>query len=980
MSFSLHWISPYYVLLLAACYHYPSPCRAFGGFGLGMGGGGMKKYLGPPLGPVVLPPANGSTWGDVLEETLQQALDHCKSVRMCNTSGLFSFADSECSECHPCSCDEACHERRDCCLDRQLREVVERPVLEPPAAPSQTPNSPVEGTGVDTGTGQRRVYGCHDTYVTHYDLGLHAFMVDTCRDGWREEVVKDRCLHPSPNGTFSRWPVWSRDTDRVYRNSDCARCNGEGGSGSGVVRWNLKVACDRSVYVRHSGDVVEALEKALEEPTCQILFVPPAGCRPVPCRPVTGRYINRCNVTGQRHSYDQTLWRACRLFHGGMTLAGNTYKNVFCAMCNHDRMRVPGACHVDPPFPFFLEVEGASFYVQSDHQTAAQSPCRCKESEIYDKFDDRCRPLHCSMTRELRHGHCQSVVTNSSGVFYDLALSLSPSPADSADRPPPPVQVRGAAPLTRAARNIRTAFLLQGSHITGWHVMTHRFRVVAETEEVKGGSVSSLLQVLRFKVHIKFCSTWPEPSQSLEDRLFAMLESEWTFSVDGGAKRTFQASPLYIDESEEEVVTGDAKTFHRASLLSSEGRFKEFMVDIPDAYIESHGGDLLETNYYLPVSEALKCPKVSFNLSQGAESGKPVLVLNKTSGTLHHLPSNKFISFQFVEVGKDGEVLVCADKLFDGSSRESRRDFPVDLFSSQLFLVTIVFQALSLFFLLLVLLTFLVFAELRTTAGKSLLGLVSSLVVAVALTGGSLFGVGTLLWCRVLGLVGHFFLLSAFAWALCCSFHSFLMISGSKLGSSRETRGLDAHGIFHKYFLASLLVSVFFVVIIIVCSVVDSQEDCVTDFGYGRGICFISTYTGFIITACLSVAVVVTSVGLSIWVALLLRRRRHRGAAAVSGNRSVESSSRQHPHSLTAHTFLAGLMTGAWLLKMVALLEKKAALWYLSLLLYLALSIYIFVVFTCRKHVRKLWCARLTASFASGKGLRKGHKFSPVDT
>ncbi|KAL8586193.1 hypothetical protein ACOMHN_057755 [Nucella lapillus] len=944
----------YPVTLLVLLSHHLS--REVEGFGFGGGGGGFK-FRAPPLGPVSLMPVNESThWADILEDTAQQALDHCKSVRLCNISGLFSFGDSDCSGCHPCSCDEGCYSRRDCCIDKQLRDLSDHLVLYPPP-PLPPPR-----------------WSCHSTFVTHYDLASHVFMVDTCLENWKAGEEVRRCLTPPPNGTFSHWPVWSRGTSTVYRNVDCARCNKE--PPQHLLPWNLKVACDRSVYLRHSHNVQESLKKALEEPTCQIFFVPPKTSTPFPCQPVKGRYIDTCNATGQRHSYDQTLWKACEAFHGEMTTAGNTYKNVFCAMCNQDRVRPAGMCEVDTPFPFFMEMDGASFRAQADHlKDSGGDSCGCPDSEVYDQFEGQCRPVQCSMTRQLHEGQCRSIVTNSSGIFYDLSLSLTPA------HPEEPLQMSGTGPLTRVARNIRTAFLLQGSHTTGWHVMTHRFRVIAETEggaaahgsrrapshpQGRASSSQGLLRVLCFKVHIKFCSTWPEPSEALENRLFTMTTSEWSFAVDGWNKREFKASPVYIEGSQKEKKD---KSFRFVTLLSSRGEIKDFVVDIPDSYIESHGGDLLETNYYLPISEALRCPRVSFNLSQENEFGEPLVVLNETSGTVHHTPSDKYVSFQYVEMGQDGDISVCADQLFDDGVPEVRPDFPVQFFSAQLFVTTISCQALSVFCLVLVLMTYVVFAELRTMAGKNLLGLVSTLTLAIALTGASVFGVGSSRGCQALGIAGHFFLLSAFTWGLIGLFHSYHLLHSTS--QCRLERCLNEPRTFRRYVLVSLLVPAVMVAVTVVSNVLDSQGDCRTHLGYGTALCFLSSYSSFIVTLCASLLVILSSAGMSIWA---LREQR------TIFPRDRSESFRQHFHHFMAQVFLTMVMAAAVVVQMVSVMRDSEALWYVSLMLHCGLALSVLAIFLCRRRTLKLWTAWFSASFVCGSGRSHGHKFSPVDT
>ena len=117
-----------FLVLIVASFNAGLPMlfggRGFGFGGIGGGGGGRFGFLLAPPGPVFLRPVNASTrWADILEDTVQQALDHCKSVRLCNATGWATRYDSDCSECHPCACDDACYQRGDCCVDKLLRDA-----------------------------------------------------------------------------------------------------------------------------------------------------------------------------------------------------------------------------------------------------------------------------------------------------------------------------------------------------------------------------------------------------------------------------------------------------------------------------------------------------------------------------------------------------------------------------------------------------------------------------------------------------------------------------------------------------------------------------------------------------------------------------------------------------------------------------------------------------------------------------------------
>ena len=114
-----------------------------------------------------------------------------------------------------------------------------------------------------------------------------------------------------------------------------------------------------------------------------------ANPRPSECEPAGDMYIDRCNVTGNRSTYDPLLWHGCQAFHGNVTSQSTTYKNMFCALCNQEDEKdwiecTRGERHGDIPFPFALVMSANVL----DHVPTLQDRnwCRCKDDEIYDYY------------------------------------------------------------------------------------------------------------------------------------------------------------------------------------------------------------------------------------------------------------------------------------------------------------------------------------------------------------------------------------------------------------------------------------------------------------------------------------------------------------------------------------------------------------------------------------------------------------------
>ena len=577
------------------------------------------------------------------------------------------------------------------------------------------------------------------------------------------------------------------------------------------------------------------------------------------------------------------------------------------------------------------------------------------------------------MTRTLRNRQCEPLLTNSTGLFYDVAISLTPSD------PHKPVYLREKSSLKQVARNIRTAFLLQGSTASGWDVQIDHFRVNARTQKVDGhlngndGEEQGVLQVTRFKVHIKFGSLWPEPAGTLEARLFALMHSLWNVSVDGKPKRGFRATPLHVKTEKKENET---EIYPSVTMYSSDERTVEYAVDIPDHQIQSYDDAPLATNFYLTVSEALRCAKVSFNASNETEAADVSLRVNASSGAAHHIPSNKFITFEFVELRDDGVVLVCAEQLYDSldglvvEPRVPQRDNP---FSAHLGEVSVVCLTASMACLFLVFFTYCLFPELRAPpSGKTTAGLVLSLLLALVLLELGVLAVELPAACTAVGVLAHFLLLSAFAWSALSCLRTYLALRRA-IGSSPE--GYESSGVgtaFARCAAAAVALPAAVVAVTLLGNLLASRADCTLDLGYGNGTCFLSNRWSLLLAAVLPISVVVV---LAILLYLLAAR------ALATKSRERKKASRQHHLAFLANVRVTSLMGLAWLTGMTAVLEDLKILRYVFVVLCCLLGAYVFAEFVCSKRVLKLCRGRFFPCCERERiRHKKDQKFTPVDT
>lgn len=574
-----------------------------------------------------------------------------------------------------------------------------------------------------------------------------------------------------------------------------------------------------------------------------------------------------------------------------------------------------------------------------------------------------CRKLHCSMTRTLQNRHCHSFVTNSTGLAFEVTITLTPSASNSS------VHLEEISSLKQVARNIRTAFLLQGSTASGWDVQVDHFRVIAQAQKDNALSEPEKeLNVTCIKVDIKFASIWSEPAEDLEARLFALTHSLWNVSVDGKPKQSFRAAPLYISERQGNKTT----IFSNVGLYTSDSTTVEYAIDIPDRIIQGFVTEVLEADSYLPVTEVLKCAKVYFNISKKNEIDNVPLRINETSGTAFHVRSNRFISFESFRVEDVGAVAVCADKLYGQLDVVVLNPTALgSTFSSQLGAVAVVCQAATGLFLVLVLLLFCLFPELRTLGGKTTMGFVATLLLAVLLLEVGMYMKKMPSLCVLFGIGTHFFFLSAFTWVLVCAFHAF-RVARHVFAASNPDECENKSRLYAKHVAVSFVIPSAVVVATLLGNFVGNPNNCFLDLGYGREICFVSNRWSLGLAAIFPICLVLL-------VTLLLFVIAARGNPA-DVTRERKASSRRHFRHFVMHVAIVGLMGLTWLVGIFAFLVDVEVLRYGFLALCPLLGVAVFLAFVCNKRVLALYQARFFSCCLKKRYDKHIQKFAPIDT
>ncbi len=323
-----------------------------------------------------------------------------------------------------CACDKQCRIYGDCCHDYQDEDHM---ALHDNTTKTQQnkAESSVRADYVDQSTmGRLKMTAPYASCAPISPIGGCVFVsaVMTCPLQFYDNLTRSRCenfkhnLPMSPSkisrDMFLFTPVSSRQTEILYINIYCALCNGE----SDVSFWNVEVRSKMEMNLSLVHDLTE-LDTDIHRmfPRYSLVISHPTYTFH-PCKPHIKVCADDWNDTYVKDKCHRT--HTSFVYH-----LANTYKNIFCAICNY----IPtlqlkckcSVCHFGqpslPPFSILLDINtGKSMSQKVGHQqeeiVVTQKVIKfCHQGQVYDPFNDKCLDLFCSSVAQLKEGHCIAV-------------------------------------------------------------------------------------------------------------------------------------------------------------------------------------------------------------------------------------------------------------------------------------------------------------------------------------------------------------------------------------------------------------------------------------------------------------------------------------------------------------------------------------------------------------------------------------------
>ena len=290
-------------------------------------------------------------------------------------------------------------------------------------------------------------------------------------------------------------------------------------------------------------------------------------------------------------------------------------------------------------------------------------------------------------------------------------------------------------------------------------------------------------------------------------------------------------------------------------------------------------------------------------------------------------------------------VYVCVDDFLSSAAKryteqEKSQQSSTDNSVSAQGIMSLVCACISIVCLVLTLVTYAVFPELRTQPGINTIALVICLIAAQSLFQfGSQQSDSLSEWgCQTIGVLIHFFWLMVMFWMNVCSIHMYLVfINIDKITVPKYS--LKQTIIYTTY---TIMASMIFVIINIVVSIIRSD---IEGMGYGGEICYITKYwmIGFVFSLPVGIIVVVN---MSLFLAVVIRMWRM----------PTVKSETKHTRNIFAIFAKLSTLTGiTWILGFAYVFTGFTTLEYIFIIFNASQGVFIFLAFVCNKRVLDMY-------------------------
>uniref|UniRef100_A0A2C9LWY4 G-protein coupled receptors family 2 profile 2 domain-containing protein n=1 Tax=Biomphalaria glabrata TaxID=6526 RepID=A0A2C9LWY4_BIOGL len=381
------------------------------------------------------------------------------------------------------------------------------------------------------------------------------------------------------------------------------------------------------------------------------------------------------------------------------------------------------------------------------------------------------------------------------------------------------------------------------------------------------------------------------------------------------------------------------------SSFTNKSGLKRGNIGVDKAYIDFL---ILGLKHSLTVSSTLTCSFLTFQQTNFTvqwnkfNEVENILVTLDVGGT--KLNISNMSDFNSMEVTRNNELHVCA-KILDKYVKKSRESRNVNRpMNEALNILTYACMGASELCLLLTLVTYLAFPELRTVPGINNMFLSLSLLLAqlALILASNSYGPSTL--CTCIGIVTHFLWLWHFTWSFLCSLHMFRVFT-AKI-PSHVTKDDNFWLRLLKLTSVSLLGPVLIVTAVVVYSYVTSKT-----IGYGQYLCYLDSSSSIGVSVVAPVCLV--SFCNLIFLAITIASIHQVNALLTFVSVKIDQY-----HNLVLYVKLSSVTGAFWIVTIVAEVGDIDVLRILAILFNGLQGVSIFISYICNPRVYHLYFKR----------------------
>ncbi|KAL4224919.1 hypothetical protein ACF0H5_015615 [Mactra antiquata] len=312
--------------------------------------------------------------------------------------------------CQRCSCEPDCELFGNCCPDKELTPEIQ--VKYPCVSLDEYYNAP------------RAVKIRVATNVFYH-------IIDDC-PSVVHSIQYPRCSVPRELEDY----VFVSDvqTGRVYKNTDCAKCNGV----KQYAEWQMATDCrTQSETLSREEWYSHILTSCVMTP----VLLDSTISQDFRCYPKE-RYVEKCNSTGTWKNLDSEIQDACELensktndmyYHAPIQGLVHTfaYQTAFCKLCNPlEVIEWSDLCvNILSPLYDYKSMSFMAFSVIINFVKAEETSLvpQCKQDQIWDPYKEVCVSVTCPVSSSYLNGKCEDMYKRLPGLTYDIFFRITSS-------------------------------------------------------------------------------------------------------------------------------------------------------------------------------------------------------------------------------------------------------------------------------------------------------------------------------------------------------------------------------------------------------------------------------------------------------------------------------------------------------------------------------------------------------------------------